>query len=247
MKLYNSGNFFDKGAIPEEEHAEIARLVSRFDRVVVECHPALIGERCLRFKSLLGTTELEVAMGLETAHAEALKKLDKGMTVEDFERSARFLAAHDIGLRSFVLLGVPFLRREEWVEATRASIDVSFAAGAGVVSLIPTRLGNGAMEELHRRGDFCPPTLEDLENAQEVFFEREERTGAGTRGAARPRVLLVDLWDVDRLAAPACCRAARVERLRHINLLQRNLPQCPCPEGRPHSTRTGDLRVSEES
>jgi radical SAM enzyme (TIGR01210 family) len=237
VKLYNSGSFFDKGAIPEGEYAEIASLVTSFERVVVECHPALVGDRCLRFKELLGATGLEIAMGLETAHAEALKKLDKGMTVEDFERSARFLAAHDVRLRSFVLLGVPFLRREEWVEATRVSIDVSFAAGASVVSLIPTRLGNGAMDELKERGQFDPPSLEDLENAQETFFER----------GLRPGTLLVDLWDVDRLSASACCRAARVERLRLINLLQRNLPGCSCPEGRRHSPRTGIIRSSEEN
>ena len=50
IKLYNSGSFFDRRAIPPEDHAAIARLVSGFERVIVECHPALVGEDCLRFR-----------------------------------------------------------------------------------------------------------------------------------------------------------------------------------------------------
>ena len=52
--------------------------------------------------------------------------------------------------------------------ATRASIDLSFSAGASVVSLIPTRLGNGTLEELQRAGEFTPPGLRDLERAMEI-------------------------------------------------------------------------------
>ena len=157
LKLYNAGSFFDRAAIPREDHEEIASLARGFERVVVECHPALVGESSLRFRDLLGGPDLQVALGLETANEEILRRLNKGMTVADFESACRFLAAHAIGVRSFVLVGLPFLRREEWADATRASVDVSFRAGAEVVSLIPTRLGNGAMEELQRQGQFEPP------------------------------------------------------------------------------------------
>ena len=45
VKLYNAGSFFDRAAIPAEDHAAIADLVRGFERVVVECHPALVGGR----------------------------------------------------------------------------------------------------------------------------------------------------------------------------------------------------------
>ena len=229
LKLYNAGSFFDRAAIPKEDHAEIASLSRGFSRVVVESHPSLVGEACLRFRDLLGGPELEVALGLETANEEILRTLNKGMTVADFEGACRFLAAHAIRIRSFVLVGLPFLRREEWAAATRASVETSFRAGAAVVSLIPTRLGNGSLEELQRQGQFDAPTLSDLETALEDFLESEE-------GDARPAGLVVaDLWDAERLAAPACCRAARIERLRRINTIQRNLPLPPCPSGLRHS------------
>jgi radical SAM enzyme (TIGR01210 family) len=216
VKLYNAGSFFDRAAIPEEEHAQIASLVEGFDRVIVECHPALVGDSCVRFRKLLGRTELEVAMGLETADPGVLRKLEKGMTVDDFRGAASFLRRNRISLRAFVLVGVPFLRKEEWGKATRASIEVSFTAGADVVSLVPTRLGNGTLEELQRAGQFEPPTLGDLENAVEIFFEWKKAPARG--------LLFADLWNADSLEAPPCCRAARIERLRRINLLQRDLP-----------------------
>ena len=231
LKLYNAGSFFDRASIPKDDHEEIASLARGFERVVVECHPALVGDSTLRFRDLLGGAELEVAIGLETANEEILRRLNKEMTVGQFEAAASFLLRNQVSLRVFALVGLPFLRKEEWPAATRASIGVSFRAGAEVVSLIPTRLGNGAMEELRGQGHFVPPTLSDLEVAIEAFprkdfFEGEER------GASAAGFLLADLWDADSLPAPACCRSARIERLRSMNLLQRNLPPSPCPSGR---------------
>ncbi|HQQ78455.1 MAG TPA: radical SAM protein [Thermoanaerobaculia bacterium] len=229
IKLYNAGSFFDRAAVPPEDHAAIAALVRGFERVVVECHPALAGDALLRFRDLLAGPELEVAVGLETANEVALEKINKGMTVEEFEACTRRLVSRGLPVRSFALVGVPFLRKEEWAEATRASIDVSFRAGAEIVSLIPTRLGNGTLEELQRTGDFTPPALSDLERAMEDFFEGEE----GQAGATG--MLLADLWNARDLPAPACCASARIERLRAMNTFQRNLPlppslsPLPCP------------------
>jgi hypothetical protein len=76
--------------------------------------------------------------------------------------------------------------------------------------------------------------------AIEDFLEGEE-------GNARAAGLVVaDLWDAEALAAPRCCAAARVDRLRKMNIIRRNLPFPSCPEGRHHSTRTGGLYSSEE-
>jgi radical SAM enzyme (TIGR01210 family) len=266
LKLYNAGSFFDRAAIPREDHEEIASLARGFERVVVECHPALVGQDCLRFRDLLGSAQLQVALGLETANAEILRRLNKGMTVADFDAAASFLLRNRISLRVFVLVGLPFLRKEEWPAATRASVRLSLRAGAEVVSLIPTRLGNGAMEELQRQGQFEPPTLSDLEMAIEDFLEDKENDGdaeaggplhreTATRdflegeegGAQASGLVLADLWNADVLAAPPCCAAARVSRLRDMNLIQRNLPRCSCPEGRQHSTREGGNPSPEEA
>ncbi len=87
LKLYNAGSFFDRAAIPREDHGEIASYARGFERVVVECHPALVGESSLRFRDSLGGPSLQVALGLETANEEILGRLNKGMTVADFENA----------------------------------------------------------------------------------------------------------------------------------------------------------------
>ena len=52
IKLYNSGSFFDRRAIPAEDYPAIVDRVRSFERTIVESHPALIGEACLRFRDM---------------------------------------------------------------------------------------------------------------------------------------------------------------------------------------------------
>jgi len=212
IKLYNSGSFFDPGAVAPEDLPRIARMLAGFDRVIVESHPDLVGERCSAWRRMLDA-ELEVAMGLETVHPQILPLLNKRMTLDGFRRAADSLRADGIALRVFVLLGLPFVSREESAFWTRRSIEAAFDFGATAVSVIPTRTGNGAMEELESRGAFEPPSLEMLEEA-----------AAFGVALHRGRVF-ADLWDVERLRRCPACFPARVERLRCMNLSQ--IPYAP--------------------
>jgi hypothetical protein len=186
IKLYNSGSFFDPRAIPPEDYPAIAERVRSFERVIVENHPALVGEAAVRFRDLVGRP-LEVAMGLETVHPEILPKLNKRMTLDQFRAAADFLRANGIDLRVFILVKPPFMREEEAVEWASRSVDFAFDCGATAITLIPTRGGNGAMEDL----EFAPPRIETLEAAFEYGLSLK-----------RGRVF-ADLWDIhsDRLRA----------------------------------------------
>jgi radical SAM enzyme (TIGR01210 family) len=207
IKLYNAGNFFDSQAIPPEDYGEIARAIAGFERVVVECHPALIGERCLRLAGLLAG-RLEVAVGLETVHPQILEQLNKRMTVDSFHQAAELLARHRIALRVFLLLQPPYLNEPEGLEWTSRSLDVAFDCGATACTIIPTRGGNGAMETLAAAGNFKAPSLKALEAALEQGL-----------GKACGRVF-ADLWDVERLYA-CDCSPARAARLAAMNRTQR--------------------------
>ena len=90
IKLYNSGSFFDQLAIPVSDYSTIATQTKSFERVIVESHPALIAQDCLRFRDLL-PGQLEVAMGLETVHPNVLPRLNKRMTLDQFSLSANLL------------------------------------------------------------------------------------------------------------------------------------------------------------
>jgi hypothetical protein len=175
IKLYNAGSFFDPQAIPPEDDREIAALVRDFDRVIVEAHPAFLrgvyAERCLALRDQVH--RLEVAIGLETAHAGVLAQLNKKMTVDDFRAAVGFLRAHDIDARAFILLQPPFMAPADAVAWACRSIDVAFDAGCSVCCVIPTR------------GVSPAPTVDMLETVIEYGI-----------ALGRGRVF-ADLWDLD--------------------------------------------------
>jgi len=215
IKLYNSGSFFDPRAIPLEDYPAIATLVQGFERVIVECHPALVGERCLMLRDRL-SGELEVAMGLETVHLGALEKLNKRMTLEDYARAAEWLAAHEIALRAFVIVGLPFQPLNEAVDWACRSIDFAQQCGATAVTLIPARAGNGVMEALAAAGEWRPPLPAELEQALEYGL----RQGRGR--------VFADLWDLESASSCTAAGAARMARLRTMNLEQIVQPPVEC-------------------
>ncbi len=211
IKLYNAGSFFDPRAIPPEDFPAIAERVRGFERVIVECHPALVGESALRFRDLL-SGKLEVAMGLETAEPDVLAKLNKRMTLATFAKAAAFLRSHDIALRVFVLVKPPFLDEADALHWARRSVDFAFTCGASVVSLIPTRAGNGALDTL----GFVPPKQATLEAALDYGI-----------GLGRGRVF-ADLWDLEKFSECPSCFPARRERLQQMNARQTVIPRVSC-------------------
>jgi archaeosine synthase beta-subunit len=207
LKLYNSGSFFDARAIPVEDHAAIAGKANVFERLIVESHPALVADHCLRFRDRL-QCRLEVAMGLETVHPDILPRLNKRMTLEQFAAAAEFLGAHDIDLRVFILVKPPFMRDDEAVHWAQRSLDFAFDCGATAATLIPTRGGNGAMEALAAADQFSPPRIDLLESSLDYGLALH-----------RGRVF-ADLWDAENISACLACRASRISRLREMNLSQ---------------------------
>jgi radical SAM enzyme (TIGR01210 family) len=215
LKLYNAGSFFDPKAIPPEEYHEIARLADQFCRTIVEAHPALVGSRCLAFRDLL-SGQLEVAMGLETAHPEVLERLNKRMTLDQFRRAACFLRENSIDLRVFILVRPPWLSEEEGVEWAKRSLDFAFDCGASVCSLIPTRAGNGAMEALAAKGEFASPFLDSVERALEYGLK------------LRAGRVFADLWELDKFLGCPDCSEARADRIRAMNASQRVPSKVKC-------------------
>jgi archaeosine synthase beta-subunit len=195
IKLYNSGSFFDKKAIPPEDHGAIAQRVNKFQNVIVECHPALINEECLRFTEMIDG-EFEIAMGLETSNEKALQKLNKGMTLHQFAEACNFLKSHEIAVRAFILVKPPFLNEEEAVHWAERSIDFAFDSGVDVVTLIPTR------------GLASPPKLTILQTALEYGISTD-----------RGRVF-ADLWDLQQFSTCSICFDQRHSKLQIMNLQQ---------------------------
>ncbi len=216
VKLYNSGSFFDPAAIPPEDYAAIAERIAFAENVVVESHPRLVGERTRRLRDLLAGT-LEVALGLETAHPDVLDRLNKQLDPDQFARAAATLRDEGIAVRVFLLVNPPFLSETEGLDWVVKSAAFAFGCGASTVSLIPTRLGNGAMEQLFAAGEFTLPTLGTLERAMQAC-----------QSLGRGRVL-ADTWGIETFASCPECRNARIARLQRMNRTQRAEPPIDCP------------------
>jgi archaeosine synthase beta-subunit len=229
MKLYNAGSFFDPRAVPEGDYDGVAAALGGLSRVIVESHPALVGPRVDRLLAALAvrrgaddqSAQLEVAMGLETAHPDALNRLNKGFTLERFGQAAQALEARGVALRVFLLVSPPFVPSQEQDAWLRRSIDAAFACGASVISLVPTRSGNGALETIALSGEFREPSLEEIERSFDLAL---------AHGADRGRVF-VDVWNLARFARCPRCLGSRRARLEAMNLQQRTLPNVECVGG----------------
>lgn len=216
VKLYNSGSFFDPGAIPPADYPAIARAVSFARQVIVEAHPRLIGEKALRFRDLLDGS-LELALGLETVHPQVLPRLNKRFTLEQFAASCAFLRKAGIQVRAFVLVQPPYMKEEAAIEWSVESARFAFASGVEVVSLIPTRPGNGALDALIKSGEFIPPRLSALESSLERCL------------ALKSGRVFADTWDLQQFSFCDICFQQRRQRLHSMNLRQMVLPRVSCP------------------
>ena len=217
LKLYNASNFFDRRAVPLADRDRLAALAEPFAAVTVESHVNTIGSETLAFaRQLRG--RLEVAVGLETIHPEALARLNKRLELPRFAAAARLLTEHDIDLRVFVLVGAPHVPPPESVAWTIRTVEYAVAQGASVVAIIPVRGGNGELERLQSLGEFTPPTLSQLEAALDGCLQFTEC------------VVTADTWDLQLFAPCGACRVARIDRLRRINLTGRPENRVDCAE-----------------
>jgi hypothetical protein len=207
LKLYNSGSFFDRRAIPVEDYKEIASLLSNFETVTVESHPSLINEKCLTFRDML-KPDLQVALGLETVHPQILRTLNKQMTIEDFRDSVSFLTKHGIRSRAFILLRPPLLSESEGIYWAERSMDFAFNTGVECCTIIPVRAGNGAMDFLMGKGDFNLPDIHSLEMVLEYGI-----------GLNKGRVF-ADVWDLGLFSNCNNCIKKRTDRLIEMNMSQ---------------------------
>jgi hypothetical protein len=211
LKLYNSGSFFDDRAIPIADYPKIASLLSGFETVIVESHPKFIDNRCLQFRDML-QAELQIAIGLETVHPEILKKLNKHVSLDDFEYSVRFLTRNGIRTRAFILLRPPYLSESEGIHWAQKSIDFAFNVGVECCIVIPVRAGNGAMEELQKTGDFHLPEIESLE----LVLEYGINLKAGR--------VFADTWDLGLFSSNAERLEQQINRINWMNLNQEIFP-----------------------
>ena len=186
-----------------------------FETVIVENHPGLCGKRVYDFQHGLAG-QLEIALGLETVHPQVLPWLNKQMTLPQYRATVEDLVAHDVRVRTFILVKPPFLNEQEGVFWAMESMRFAFKCGVECCSMVPVRGGNGLMDRLQQDGDFTPPTVASLEQVLVAGLEM---------GGGR---VFMDLWDSDQFLAPECCKQQRLSRLMKMNQTQQVQPEVQC-------------------
>lgn len=243
VKLYNASNFFDVMNIPESDLASLATLVRSFERVVVENHPLLFRKASIldAVKSFASQLDgaLEIAMGLESVHPEAMQLLNKQMTLDDFQSAAKCLRELGISSRAFVLLQPPGDSPDESVEWSVRACEFAWDCGVRHCSIIPTRVASGWLTQIQALNQWQPPTAQQLEQSLKLALRRlhgdTPRTGTphssiqnvswDSKAKDRGRIVTADLWDWGRLnGCCELCRDARRHRMEAMNAQQSTDP-----------------------
>ena len=223
LKLYNASNFFDPRSIPIEDLNAIAEHCSPFERVVVENHPRFCDDRMAAFsKAIPG--QLEVAMGLESIHPNAIEIMNKRMTLADFDRAVAKCQCLNIDVRVFVLLHPPGVDQKEAVEWTRNTVAYAMERRVRHVSIIPVRAGNGWIDRLIDTEVYQLPTVSMIRELYKTF-NRSEISSVEISSAGNTTIEF-DLWDHENWQG-GCpeCRDSLVKHIALCNRQQRILPQ----------------------
>lgn len=217
LKLYNASNFFDSRAVPLEDLDAIAEYCKKVERVIVENHPRFCDDRMKKFAQAIDG-QLEVAMGLETVHPNALAALNKGMSLDDFDRAVERCFGFGIDVRVFVLLHPPGIVSNESIDWTWKTVAYALERNVRHVSIIPVRAGNGWIDSLIHSGEYQLPTIAMVRRLLESFENR-------VWSIPKSSTIEFDLWDWDSLKGGCTVCRSNLKKL----LAQRNRTQWSQP------------------
>ena len=91
----------------------------------------------------------------------------------------------------FLLIHPPFVPHEEQDRWLLKSVAFAEECGASVISLIPVRAGNGAMEALTAQKLFRLPTPDDVLRSYDFVVASRQSPVSGRQSTAR---ILLDPW-----------------------------------------------------
>lgn len=165
LNMFNNGSFFNDEEIPSVARRAILRMIDdnrSIKKLLVECRPEFITDSAIEeAKTLLTNTDLEVAIGLETADdRRRLLTINKGFTLKEFIRAAAIITRNSVRLRSYILLKPPFAPERDAVEDAISSIKTAFSLGVDIVSLEAMTVQKYTLVDyLYERGLYRVPWL----------------------------------------------------------------------------------------
>lgn len=164
LALYNDGSFFAPAEVPHDVQMAVAERVaaSGVHRLVVESLPQFVRSATLApFVEALGTVELEVGIGLQSADDFVRETLvNTRITRRSFERALATMAELGVQPKVYLMIKPPFLTDEEAVTDVVESVEYVRSLGVDGVTLCPTRVSRNTVAWwLYENGSYQPPNL----------------------------------------------------------------------------------------
>ena len=130
LELEANGSFLSEREIPYDLFLEILKFVAHknIPIITMETHYKTITEEKLQdIRRILGNEQtIKFELGFESVNDDVRDIYNKDINLEEYLEVARLCEKYDIGLEINVLLGAPFLTREEQIQDCLDSLDFIF-------------------------------------------------------------------------------------------------------------------------
>ncbi len=167
LKIYCSGSFLDDAQFPKEFREYVVKKCKEkgIKQLQIEARPEFITDEKLKeFNGL----DLMIGIGLEVADDDALKRIAKGSTVEEYMKSVEITHKHGFKVKAYVLVNLPVPNWEELFHKTM-KLALETADKIVVMNLLPH--GKTPMLEMWGRGDWKPLSRKEFEKVVKDYVD----------------------------------------------------------------------------
>ena len=130
LELEANGSFLSEREIPYDLFLEVLEYVSHksIPSITMETHYKTITEKKLKdIRKILGYNQkVSFELGLESISKDVLDIYNKDIDLSEYLKVVKLCEKYDINLQINILLGAPFLSREEQIQDCLASLDFVF-------------------------------------------------------------------------------------------------------------------------
>ncbi len=170
VKLFASGSFLNPHELPKDARDEILKILVNLGNVgeiIVESRPEYVTDKVLEeIGNIIGDTLFEVSIGLETYSDETrLKKINKGFSCEDFEKSIEVIGnmknkGYNFKSKAYIFVKPIFLNEREAIDESIATAKYCKSVNIDRLSFCPATIHGGTLiERLWRQGAYQPPWI----------------------------------------------------------------------------------------
>lgn len=169
LKVFNSGSFLDENQIPRAFRSYLVKKCEQvgIKELTIESRGQFLTKEFVEdMKS--DKVKVNIGIGLEVADNEILKKLNKGITMEDYIKSAKFLRENGFGVRSYVLVNAPFSTQESLDKTVELAL--KYSDSICLLNWFPH--GYSEAFNLWIGGEWKPMSKEEFEKSTKGFKDK---------------------------------------------------------------------------